>query len=170
MRWRTLRDFSISSERKLEHRAGGNGRNLIYFRSFHKFFHGRMVVLIFQLPDWGIMVLDCIRYSKQLLLSDWYPSLKQWIHLELKPISMLKWGLSDLCGICAIQHQIIWLWCLLPVKEKMIQGLYSNCKSCVLPEYIDCWGFVSESNGELVREEGLFERDGQIRRGAFQMC
>lgn len=41
MRRKTLRDFSISSERKVEHRggwAGGNGPNLIFFRSFHKFF------------------------------------------------------------------------------------------------------------------------------------
>lgn len=111
MRRKTLRDFSISSERKLEHRggwAGGNGQNLIYFRSFHKFFfHGRMVVLIFQLPDWGIIVLDHIRVSTQLPLCKWYPSPKQWIHSELKPIPVLKWGLSVLWGMCAVPEHLI---------------------------------------------------------------
>lgn len=69
MRGETLRDFSISSERKLERRGERDGRigqNLIYFRSFLTFFffvHNRAVVLIFQLPVCGVMVLDCISNS-----------------------------------------------------------------------------------------------------------
>lgn len=68
MRGETLRDFSISSERKLERRGEKDsriGQNLIYFRSFLTFFfvHNRAVVLIFQLPVCGVMVLDCISDS-----------------------------------------------------------------------------------------------------------
>lgn len=114
MRRKTLTDFSISSERKLEHRGGRAWWEWTKSHIFQEFsyvffffFHGRMVVLIFQLPDWGIMVLDCIRVSTQLPLRKWYLSPKQWILLELKPISVLKWGLSVLCGICAIPEHLI---------------------------------------------------------------
>ena len=161
MRRKTLRDFSISSERKLEHwggLAGGNGPNLIYFRSYHTIcFHGRKVVLIFQLSDWGIMLLDSIRASTQLPLCKWYPSPKQWIYLELKPISVLKWGLSVLCGICVyqsihIRYRVVSDYFAAIQEMRTWSGLFSLCGSCVLGEIINCWGFVSIRNGEQGEE------------------
>lgn len=143
MRRKTPRDFSISSERKWEHRGGllvGMDKISYILGVFIHFFHSRMVVLIFQLPDWGIMVQDCIRASPQLPLCKWYPSPKQWIHLQWNPISALKWGLGVLNRICAIPEYLIMV--LSSSKREIDTRPVQQLRSCVLSEHIDCRGFV----------------------------
>lgn len=165
MRRKPLRDFSISSERKLEHKGGqasGNGQNLIYFRSFHKFFHDRIVVLIFKLLDWGITILNCIRALTQLPLCEWYWSSKQWIHLNLKPFPVLKWGfgysqLSDYGASCQEKKK----------KANGIVGLVSYLYALIVE------ALCQRATAQTVTEQCLIERDRKKGRGAFQafhMC
>lgn len=129
------------------------------------FFHGRRVVLIFQLPGWGVMVLDHIISSTKLAFCKWYPSTKQWIHLELKPISVLKWGLSVLRGICVIPAYLI-MALRSSKRENDMMPVQRLSVLCLIWMHWLLRFCVSEQQSARWENKGLrkFDREGQIDR------
>lgn len=141
MRRETLRDFSISPKRKLEHQggwAGGKGQNLIYFRGVF------MIECRFNIPALSVRYysLDCIRASPQHSLWGTYPSRKQWI-LRPQSNSCVEVGFD--CFLCSVLHTKMTV--VLPWKQNGKHSLQSSCEHSDVTKSTDCQGFVSVSRG-----------------------